>query len=165
MSLVIPTGREIRKLIKVDEARLEVEEFIAQMLGAQPRVSFTELSFEGVKSKGDIKMAELREGQEFTVTAAFKTKAGNPASYQTGSAAWTSSDATVASVTADPANELSAKVMGLNGAANTPVLISFTADGDPDVEERPLIATLDVVVTQGEAVVAELAAGTPIDTP
>lgn len=109
-------------------------------------------------------MAELREGQRIRATVALKTKGGNPAAYEKGTEAWVSSDPAVASVTVDPADPLQADVDGLNGAANTPVLVTFTADGDPDAgETRDLVATLDVVVTQGEAVVAEISAGAPTD--
>jgi hypothetical protein len=43
-------------------------------------------------------------------------------------------------------------------------VITFRADGDPDADQtRDLVGTLDVVVTQGEAVVVELSAGAPAD--
>lgn len=110
-------------------------------------------------------MAELREGQQFGVTASLKTAAGHNAAYQTGSATWESSDENIASVEVNPDNELEATVRGLDGSNSDAVVITFRADGDPDDDEvRDLVATLDVVVTQGEAVVSELVAGTPTDT-
>lgn len=166
LSIVIPESKDIQELLAIEKQRLEVEQGILEVLGAKPRVFFDTLTFNGVKSIGEFDMAELREGQQFTVTSTFKTAAGNPAAYEKGSAKWVSSDPSVASVDVDPNNELSAVVKGLNGAANTPVLVTFTADGDPDADQvRDLVATLDVVVTQGEAVVAELSAGSPTDIP
>lgn len=161
----VPNSSDIKELIAVENKRLEIEEFIADMLGAQPKVNFS-ISYQGVTAKGAITMAELREGQQLVATVTLKTKAGNPAAYQTGTAVWTSSDPTVATATVDPTNELSATIVGVNGAANTPVLVTFTADGDPDADQtRDVVGTLDIVVTQGEAFVAEVAAGTPTDVP
>lgn len=111
-------------------------------------------------------MAELREGQRIRATVALKTKGGNPAAYEKGTEKWGSSDPAVASVTPDAADPLQADVDGLNGANNASVLVTFTADGDPDVDQaRDVVATLDVTVTQGEAVVAEISAGAPTDIP
>ena len=127
---------------------------------------FSTVSSGGILVKGDIDMAELREGQFFNVGAAFKTQSGNPATYEAGSVAWTSSDPSVASVEVNPDNELQAKVSGVNGSANGSAVIEFRADGDPDADQtRELIATLAVTVTQGEAVVAELTAGAAQDNP
>lgn len=109
-------------------------------------------------------MAELREGQQFTVTAILKTADGHPASYEKGSAKWESSDESVATVEVNPDNELESTVKGVDGSNNGSAVITFRADGDPDADQtRDLVATLDVVVTQGEAVVSELSAGTPSD--
>ena len=166
VSLVIPTGKDIRDLIRVEKKRLEIEEFIADMLGAQKRASFASITRNGITVKGDITMAELREGQQIVATVALKTKAGRPAAYQTGTAKWTSSADAVATVTPDPNNELSATIVGVDGSANTPVLVTFTADGDPDADqERDVVATLDIVVTQGEAFVAEITPGAATDVP
>lgn len=127
-------------------------------------VFFNQVRLDGLIIKGEIEMAELREGQQFTVTAAFKTAAGHPASYQAGTAMWASSDPSIASVEANPENELEATVKGVDGSNNGAALITFTADGDPDADEtRDLVGTLDVVVTQGEAVVAELTPGPASD--
>jgi hypothetical protein len=145
---------------------IEVWSDIRDFLGVKPRAYIGVITGFGLTIRGVIKMAELREGQRVTATAVLKTAGGNPAAYQTGSAVWTSSDPAVASVLVHPDNELMADVDGLNGAANTPVLVTFTADGDPDADQvRDVVATLDVVVTQGEAVVAEVTAGPATDIP
>lgn len=164
----------VRRIADTQDQRLTVEKDnasalrdIADSLSPPfPLVSFSSFSSQGVTIKGDIHMAELREGQQAVATVSLKTKGGNPAAYQVGTEVWTSSDPARASVTVDPANPLQATIAGLNGAFNTPVLITFTADGDPDADQtRDVVATLDVVVTQGEAVVAEISLGTPTDTP
>lgn len=123
------------------------------------------IKFNGIEIQGDLFMAELREGQEFTVTASFKTAAGHDAAYEENSVTWESSDESVATVEVSPENELEAVVKGVDGSNNRSAVITFRADGDPDADQvRDLVATLDVVVTQGEAVVAELTAGTPTDS-
>lgn len=122
------------------------------------------LEFQGLVIEGELFYMELREGQEVDVSAGFKTRGGRAAQHQAGSGSWESSDPSVASVTADPADELKAVVRGENGEANGSAVITFRADGDPDEgEERALVATLDVVVTRGEAHVAEITAGTARD--
>jgi hypothetical protein len=166
LNIAIPESKDIQELISIEKQRLEVEQGILEVLGAKPRVFFDTITFNGVKTTGEFTMAELREGQQIVASATFKTAAGNPAAYEKGSAKWVSSDPTIASVDVDPNNELSATVKGLNGAANTPVLVTFTADGDPDADQtRDLVATLDIVVTQGEAVVTEIVPGPATDIP
>lgn len=129
------------------------------------RVLFT-IRYESLTIKGEIYMAELREGQQFDVTASLKTAGGRDAAYQTGSASWTSSDPSIATVTPASDNELFATVKGVNGSNNGSAVIEFRADGDPDADQtRQIVGTLAVTVTQGEAVVVDLQAGTPSDTP
>lgn len=145
---------------------VEIASDIRDFLGVRPHVYFSELSGQGIRIKGEFSMAELREGQQFDVTVALKTKAGHPAKYQTGTEAWESSNPPVSTVKVDPANPLRATVKGLDGSNNEAVLITFTCDGDPDDDaSRDVVATLDVVVTQGEAFVAEATAGPATDTP
>lgn len=164
MSIVIPSKNELKALTRAVKEGVEVGKDIAQILGVRPKAFFGTVKFNGLTIKGVIDMAELREGQHFSATVSLTTRAGNPAAYQKGSESWTSSDPTVASVTPSADDPLTADVVGLNGAANTPVLVTFKCDGDPDDNEsRDVIATLDVVVTQGEAFVATIAAGTPTD--
>lgn len=129
-------------------------------------VSFSEVRGNGLIVQGDIKAMELREGQQVKVKASLRTKMGKKAAFQEGSVAWETSNPDVAQVTVNPEDELEATVRGLDGEANEAVVITFRADGDPDEDEvREIIGTLDVVVTQGEAVVVELSAETPSDIP
>lgn len=128
-------------------------------------IIFRTIRSRGLIITGDIKMAELREGQQFTVTASPKTKKGNSAVYDEGTAEWASSDDSIATVEVNPENELEATVKGVDGSDNESVVITFKADGDPDEDERPLIGTLDVTVTLGEATVFDLSANSASDTP
>lgn len=145
-------------------AIVEILGDIRDFLGATPKVTFT-IESNGLIIKGATKM-DLREGQQVNASVTLKTAAGNPASYEKGSATWVSSDPATVSVTPDTSDELKAVVKGLNGANNTSVIVTFHADGDPDADQvRDVIATLDVVCTQGEAVVAEITTDTPVDTP
>ena len=106
---------------------------------------------------------ELREGQFVTATVSLKTSSGHPAAYQVGTESWTSSDPAV-EVVQDSADPLKAKITGIDGSSNASALVTFKCDGDPDDDEsRDVVATLDVVVTQGEAMVAEITTDTPQD--
>lgn len=160
------TGDDVRHVVKELREIRDVGESIANVLGAKRKSYFSKVTAYGVTITGEIKNMDLREGQQAKLDVTLKTKAGNPAAYEKGSGKWQSSDDARASVEVDPTNELSATLKGLSGADNTPVLISFTADGDPDADQvRDIVATLDCVVTQGEAFVAEIAAGAPVDQP
>lgn len=129
-------------------------------------VFFNQVRVGGLIVIGELTQMELREGQQSVVTANLKTAAGHPAAYQDGTATFESSDPTIATVEQDSANPLQATVKGVDGSNNGSVVITFRADGDPDADqERDLVATLDVVVTQGEAVVADLEAGPASDIP
>ena len=126
---------------------------------------FSTVSHNGVTIKGDIEMAELREGQRIPVSVAFKTANGKPAVYQAGTATFESSDP-AARFDVDPADELKGYLVGVDGSNNASGTLTFRADGDPDADQvRELVATLDFVVTQGEAVVAEITAGPAEDNP
>jgi len=129
-------------------------------------VFFNQVRIGGLTFTGEITMAELREGQQFDVTAKLTTASGHAAAYQQGTATFESSDPSIASVEQSADDPLTATVKGVDGSNNGSAVITFRADGDPDADQtRDLVATLDVVVTQGEAVVAELEAGPASDTP
>jgi hypothetical protein len=141
---------------------------IRDFMGVTPECYFEQIAGpNGLTITGRIKKMELREGQQVDATVTLKTAAGNPAAYQKGTAKWTTSDETAVQVmqAAAPVDELKATIYGVSGANNTPVLITFTCDGDPDSDQqRDIVATLDVVCTQGEAVVAEIDTGTATDS-
>lgn len=141
------------------------KEFCNECSEKKPCVKFAEVHGNGLILKGEIKVMELREGQQVTVSAELKTKGGNPAAYDEGTASWESSDESIATVEVNPENELEATVKGVDGSDNGSAVITFRVDGDPDEDEnREIIGTLDVVVTQGEATVVELKTGAVSDT-
>jgi len=128
------------------------------------KVVFSRVRFDGLILQGVFTDMELREGQKVTVTASLKTSAGHDAAFQTGTAVWTSSDDALATVTVSPDNELEATVVGVDGSVNGSAVITLNLDGDPDdADVKPIVGTLACVITQGEATVVELTAGTPSD--
>lgn len=113
---------------------------------------------------GDFFYMELKEGQKVDVSVALKTRGGNEANYEKGSARFISSDPSTVGVEQDPENELKAKVYGVDGSENGSAVIEFRADGLAGEGVRDIIATLDVVCTQGDAFVASIdVVGTPED--
>jgi hypothetical protein len=109
--------------------------------------------------EGDIYLMQLKEGQTVPITVSPKTKRGNPAGVEPGSATFESSDPSVVSVTQDPGNPLKATLEALDGSNNESVVITFRADGKVGDGVRPIVGTLDVVATQGDAVVVEIQTG------
>lgn len=112
---------------------------------------------------GEFFYMELKEGQTATGSVALRTKAGHPARIEPGSARFTSSDESVVGVTQNPANELEFTIEGLDGSNNESALIEFRADGKIGEGTKDVVATLDVVCTQGDAVVAEISVNPPTD--
>ena len=100
--------------------------------------------------------------QQFDVSVNIRDKKGNPAQVQ--NPVWSSSEAGTASVTVDPANPLKAVVAAV-GPVDEASMITFEADADMGDGVKPIIATLDLVVTSGEATVVEIVAGTPSEQP
>lgn len=124
------------------------------------------ISLNGITIKGDIEMAELREGQRIPLQANFKTANGHPATHEAGTVKWDNSNPDIASLEVDPNDETKAFLNGTDGSANAAGVASCTADGDPDADQtRVLVSTLDYVVTQGEAFVSEIQAGPAEDIP
>lgn len=148
--------------------RLSVDPIIVRLKRPQkrPGAFINSITSQGVTITGRIKKLELKEGQFVTATVSLKTKAGHDAAYQAGSESWESSDESVVTVEKDETNPLTAKITGVDGSDNSSAVVTFTADGDPDADQtRPVVATLDVVCTKGEAVVAEITTDTPQDVP
>lgn len=108
-------------------------------------------------------MTELREGQEVDIFLEPKTDSGNDADYQVGSSVWKSSDNSIATVNVDPANELHAKVKGVNGSNNGAVVVTCELDGDPDAGVNDIIGSGSFVVHRGKTTVVEFQTGEPHD--
>jgi hypothetical protein len=86
---------------------------------------------------------------------------GNPAPVH--DAAWTSSDLALLTITvnATDANKAVVKAVGPTGTA----LVTYTADADLGQGVVPIIATMDVVLNPGQAVVSSITAGAPVEQP
>lgn len=129
--------------------------------GGTAKVIFTAATFENFRIIGDIETMELKEGYKADIEVLPKTKAGHAAGIEPGTARFTSSDESIVSVVQDPDNELKATIRGLDGSHNESALVEFRADADKSEEVREIVATLAVICTQGDAVTAEITAGTP----
>jgi len=102
----------------------------------------------------------ITDTQQVVLTAAFADKKGNAASVD-GAPVWTSSDPSVATVTA-AADGLTATVVAVTEGQ---VTISVDADADLGSGVQSITGTLDVVIGPGVAVVAGVTAGTPTEQP
>jgi hypothetical protein len=114
-------------------------------------------SFFDVPAKGQL-MARLTTEEIVSAEVAFLTAKGNPAPVE-GDVVWTSSDAAVATVVADPADSKKAVVTAVGpGVAQ----IVAVADADMDVGEvREVTASGAIEVVAAEAQTAQIVFGTP----
>lgn len=108
-------------------------------------------------------MFELKEGQKAEITVTPRTRHGNVAAIEPGSARFTSSDESVVSVEQDPADELKATIRGLDGSANEPVVIAFKADGDRSEGVKEIVGSASVICTQGDALTFDLEISPAVD--
>lgn len=104
----------------------------------------------------------LTDDQQVNLTAAFTTKAGNPARVD-GVPVWRSSDESVITVTAAE-DGLSAVAVAVGPLGSAQVSVEADADLD-EGEERLITGVLDIEVRASEAVVAVVAAGAPEPKP
>lgn len=113
-------------------------------------------------------MAEIKEGQILKFKVKPKTRRGNPAAIEPGSAVCTSTDDSVVSIVRDPAdpdNELAYQAEGLDGSENETVAVEFRADGKRGEGERQIVIAGALTCTQGDAVTGDIEFGTPEDVP
>jgi hypothetical protein len=129
------------------------------------RTHIAEIQISNTTIQGDIDAMELQEGQSAQLNVNLKTRRGHAAAIEPGSGRWTSTDESVVTVTADPNDETRATIEGVDGSENESVVIEFRADGKRGDGVREIVATLAVTCTQGDAVVAEINAGEPVDSP
>jgi hypothetical protein len=103
----------------------------------------------------------LTATQQCDLSVTNSDRHGNPAPVQ--GAAWKSSDVALLMVTvnATDANKAVVKAVGPTGTA----LVTYTADADLGAGVVPIIATMDVVLNPGQAVVSSITAGTPVEQP
>jgi len=107
--------------------------------------------------KGDLKMLILTDTQECDLAIKPVDKKGNAAQVD-GIPVWTTSDATIASVT-PAADGLSAVVKAADNLGS--VQVGVTADADLGEGVEPIGGVLDVEIAAGKAVSVTVIAGTP----
>lgn len=125
-------------------------------------------TYAGDLIQGDITKMNLKNDQQFHVTASFTNKQGGPAAIQAGSAVWESTNPGHFTVTPDPNNELSALVKAnpqSAGGDEAVGIVRLTVDADTGDGVTPLVAELAVNVIPGDADILSLSAGTPEDQP
>lgn len=99
-------------------------------------------------------MLVLTDSQKVPLSAAFKTKAGNPAQIE-GDPTWASSNESVIQLR-DDNGVFKAFAVGLGQAQ-----VSVTGDADLGEGVKNVTGTLDIEVRPGEAVSASIDAGAP----
>jgi hypothetical protein len=104
----------------------------------------------------------LTATQQADLEAKIMDRKGNPAPVQ--NPLWESSEPGTATVEVDAANPLKAVVKAV-GPVDEASMVTFTADADLGEGVVPIIATLDLVVTAGMGVVAEISAGPATEQP
>lgn len=101
----------------------------------------------------------LTDAQKVTLSVAFTTKAGNPASVD-GVPQWVSSDPSVIQVV-QSADGLSAEAIAVGPLGTAQV--SVVADADLGEGVAAITGVLDIEVKASQAVFAIVAAGAPVD--
>lgn len=104
----------------------------------------------------------LTATQQADLAVTITDSRGNPAPVQ--NPVWTSSEPETVTVDVDPTDPHKAVVKAV-GPVDEASMVKFEADADMGEGEIPIIATLDVVVTAGQAVIVEITAGTPTEQP
>ena len=102
-------------------------------------------------------MLLLTDIQKAVLSVSPKSAAGNPAPVE--NVEWKVSDPTIATITPDPANPLSA-VLTTTGALGS-CQVSVSADADLGEGVKTIAGTLDVEVRASEAVSLDIGAGAP----
>jgi len=100
-----------------------------------------------ITARGDDMAYTLASGMQVHLKVSYVDAAGNPAAVD-GPVAWSSSDTTIASVTAESDTTALVKTVGPVGQ----VQISATADVDLGAGVKELITPMDLTVAAGEAV-------------
>lgn len=108
----------------------------------------------GWSVKGNDMSVALQIGQSVGLTISFLDAGGMPAA-KPGAVTWTTSDATVVSVTPNTNDDTQAIAVSVKEGATA--TLSATSGG--------LSATVDISVGAGPAISASIAAGTPFQTP
>lgn len=110
-------------------------------------------------AKGDHMAYTLPVDHQVEVQVAYVDSKGNPAAVD-GDPVWSSSDAALIAVTADPVNAFIAKIVPVGPAGNAQVTVKVDADLGAGVRE--LVTLMDVTTVAGEAVAGTI---TPVEAP
>jgi hypothetical protein len=116
----------------------------------------------GMAHRRNLLMAfEMTVTQQVEVSVAFTDKKGNPAKVD-GTPEWLSDNTDVLALT--PAGDGMSCVVAAVGAIGT-AIVTLTADADMGSGVKPVIGTLEVSITAGEASNVVLTPGTPEEQP
>jgi hypothetical protein len=128
-------------------------------------ICFVTLKFGSItiRARGADMAYNLPAGMQIQVAVSYVDGAGNPATVD-GDPTWSSSDPTLVTVIADPANAFEAvlRAVGPLGQAQ----VTVTADADLGEGIREILTLMDVAVVAGEAVAGAIApVGEPVPIP
>jgi hypothetical protein len=144
-------------------------ELLTELAGLhEPRLVFTRLSIphEGLILSGAIldMNVQMERAQTVTATVEAKDRRGRPARVE--GVTWASSDESVATVAQDSANPLTATIQSADLDITEPRTATITATADAIIGEgeAQLVCVGTVVLAPAQAVVTEMAFGTPSDT-
>lgn len=128
------------------------------------RFIFRRVVIDGIAVEGDIKKMAVGFNKQIPVEAMAVDADGNKANIQAGTAKWSSSDETVATVTVDPTNELKARVLTNNAGIEGSAVITLEADGDRSpTGVAQIVGTGTVDVYGPNATVFNLNFGEPVE--
>src|SRR4030095_16386694 len=126
-------------------------------VGDRPRARTTE----PLKENAAMAQLILPATQQADLLVTNTDSRGNPAPVH--DAAWTSSDVALLTITVDATDGNKAVVKAGGATAAAPG--AYPAAGDLGEGVVPIIATMDVVLNPGQAVVSSITAGTPVEQP
>jgi uncharacterized protein YjdB len=144
---------KITVTVKIDERRKRRARLLWEIgpISEQPQ---------GATIRRKRKMLKLTNTQQAALSISAVDRRNKPALVD--SVVWTSSDDTVATVTADTADPMKATVKAIDAGT---AQINVSADADLGDGERPITGALDVTVVAGEAVALVIGTGTPTEQP
>lgn len=153
---------DVQKLSQdVQDLRAKLDEILILLSPAQAERIVFIAEVDGRITYGVEKM-NLAYTQQLPVSIQPVAKKGNPAPVD-GAPVWTSSNTELVTVTA-AADGMSAMITPVGGMGG-PTTITVTADADLGSGVTPIIGTLDITVTGGQAVSITIVPGTPVDLP
>ena len=114
-----------------------------------------------ITARGEEMAYTLPAGKQVDCQVSYVDAAGNPATVD-GPVTWDTSDATIANIVVDAADDKQCAVQAVGATGQAQV--SCTADADLGAGVTTLVCTLDVTVVAGEAVAGTITpVGAPVD--